>query len=54
MNLLLLFYDLVLASRTDRSGISEGSSTGMQVAGLAMFGIGGILLLFAIVALYHP
>jgi hypothetical protein len=54
MNLLFLFFDLVLASRADRSGITEGSSSGMQIAGLAMFGIGGILLLFAIVAMYHP
>ena len=48
-----ILFDLLLGS-SDRSVISEGSSSGMQIAAVAMIGIGGILLFCALVALYLP
>jgi hypothetical protein len=51
--LLELILDLLLLRRSPPSAISEGSSSGLQMLGLAIFGIGGLGLLFAILMIAH-
>ena len=54
MNLLImLVLDLFVSTRTDRA-VTQGSSTDLQIAGLAIFAIGGILFFLALVAMYLP
>ena len=44
----------LLRPRASRSIANEGSSSGMQAVGLAMFIFGGLAMLVAILAVYHP
>ena len=52
--LIHILLDLFLLSQRDRTAVSEGSSKGMQIAGVAMFGFGGLFLFFALVVMYLP
>jgi hypothetical protein len=53
MQLLLLLLDLFLYSNQDRTAVSRGSSYGMQIGALALFGISTMLLLLALFANAH-
>jgi hypothetical protein len=51
--LVQILLDLFLLRRDQPSAINEGSSSGMQMVALGLFGISGFALIFAILWMAH-